>query len=86
MFVILSYDVGEKRVAKVMKACRRFLPHMHESVFEGGITELKLEELKHLLSAIVDPQHDSICIYRFPSTKFARKDELGVLTGNINII
>ena len=39
MFVILSYDVEAKRVAKVMKVCRRYLRHMHESVFEGKITE-----------------------------------------------
>ena len=58
MYVILSYDVNAKRVAKVMKACRRYLPHMHESVFEGKITEKKLEEMKKLLGAIHDPEYE----------------------------
>ena len=86
MYVILSYDVNTKRVAKVMKACRRYLPHMHESVFEGKITEKKLEELKSLLGSIVDPEYDSICIYKFPTTKYARKEEIGIAKGKSNII
>lgn len=86
MYVILSYDINSKRVAKVMKACRRYLPHMHESVFEGKITESKLEELKQLLEGLVDPTYDSICIYRFPTVKYARKDEIGICKGKQNIL
>lgn len=86
MFVILSYDVEAKRVAKVMKVCRRYLRHMHESVFEGKITEKKLEELKTLIGNIVDPEYDAVCIYRFPSVKYARKDEIGLKKGRGDII
>ena len=46
MFVILSYDVNRKRVSKAMKICRKYLVHVHESVFEGTITESKLKSLK----------------------------------------
>ena len=46
MFVILSYDVNKKRVSKAMKICRKYLVHVHESVFEGTLTEAKLKNLK----------------------------------------
>ena len=34
MFVILVYDVGEKRVAKVLKICRKYLTWVQNSVLE----------------------------------------------------
>ena len=48
MFVIVTYDVATKRVAKVMKTCRKYLTHVQKSVFEGMITEGKLNRLKEL--------------------------------------
>ena len=46
MYVILVYDIGEKRVGKMLKLCRKYLNWIQNSVFEGEITEVKLEELK----------------------------------------
>ena len=37
MFVIMSYDVGEKRVKKALTTSRKYLMHVHNSVFEGEI-------------------------------------------------
>lgn len=45
MYVILVYDCGEKRVAKMLKLCRKYLNWIQNSVFEGEITEVKLKEL-----------------------------------------
>ena len=45
MYVILVYDVGEKRVGKMLKLCRRYLNWIQNSVFEGEISEVKLKEL-----------------------------------------
>lgn len=36
MFIILVYDVGEKRVAKVFKTCRKYLNWVQNSVLEVG--------------------------------------------------
>ena len=49
MFIILVYDVGEKRVAKVLKKCRQYLYWVQNSVFEGEITPAKLKMLKEEL-------------------------------------
>lgn len=46
MYVVLTYDVNEKRVQKAMKVCRKYLVHVQKSVFEGNITEAKLKKLK----------------------------------------
>ena len=45
MFVIVTYDVATKRVAKVMNTCRKYLTHVQKSVFDGMITEGKLKSL-----------------------------------------
>ena len=46
MYVIVVYDVDQKRCGKMLKLCRSYLHHIQNSVFEGEITEGKLEELK----------------------------------------
>ena len=45
MYLILVYDIGEKRVGKMLKLCRKYLNWIQNSVFEGEITEVKLKEL-----------------------------------------
>ena len=78
MFVILSYDINRKRLAKVSKICCKYLRRKHKSVFEGTITDAKLEKLKRELEKVIDTRQDAICIYRLNSTRFMRKEEIGV--------
>lgn len=63
MYVILVYDINEKRVQKVLKICRKFLHWVQNSVFEGEITEAKLFKLKQQLNHVIDPEEDSVVIY-----------------------
>jgi CRISPR-associated protein Cas2 len=86
MFVILSYDVGQKRVAKVMKICRRYLIHVQNSVFEGTITEARLKKLKNELEKKIVKETDGICIYEFDSIKYTRKEQIGLVAVYENII
>lgn len=86
MYVLLAYDIGEKRVGKALKACRRYLTWRQRSLFEGRITESKLKELMGMLVEIVDVEEDSVCIYAFSSVRYARKAELGVVTKDGYII
>ena len=85
MFIILAYDVNQKRVGKVLKTCRRYLHHVQKSVFEGTITESKLNHLKRDLQKIIDTEEDSICIYRMESTRYTTKEQIGVLEEISNI-
>lgn len=86
MFVILTYDVGKKRVAKVMKICRRYLLHVQNSVFEGTISEAKLKKLKWELDTKIEKEVDSVCIYEFDSIRYSRKEQLGLVAVYDNVI
>ncbi|MBI4647786.1 MAG: CRISPR-associated endonuclease Cas2, partial [Bacteroidia bacterium] len=59
MYVILVYDINEKRVGKMLKLCRRYLNWIQNSVFEGEITEVKLKELILHAKNIMELEEDS---------------------------
>lgn len=77
MYVILVYDVGEKRVGKMLKLCRKYLNWIQNSVFEGEISEVKLLELKIKASAIMDEEYDSIIIFKNRQEKWLDKEIVG---------
>jgi len=78
MFVILVYDINEKRVAKALKTCRKYLHWVQNSVFEGEITNAKLTKLKYELSNIIDEKGDSVIIYKFRTTKYSEREIMGI--------
>lgn len=86
MYVILIYDVNQKRVGKALKICRKYLAHIQRSAFEGNITESKLNALKEELQHLLDTQTDSVIIYRLDSVKYAKKEQIGVVQSTSNII
>ena len=45
-YIFLFYDVGEKRVNKVFKICKKYLNHHQNSVFRGEISPSKIIALK----------------------------------------
>jgi len=63
MYVILVYDIGEKRVGKMLKLCRKYLNWIQNSVFEGEISEVKLKELTISAKSIMDIAEDSMIIF-----------------------
>jgi len=81
MFIILVYDVAEKRVAKVLKKCRQYLYWVQNSVFEGEITPAKLKMLKEELKRLIDKTEDSIIIYNLRTTKYASREVIGLEKG-----
>jgi len=77
MYVILVYDIGEKRVGKMLKLCRKYLNWIQNSVFEGEITEVKLKELLLAAKKMMDSDHDSIIIFKSRSEKWLEKVVIG---------
>ena len=86
MFVILVYDVNAKRDRKMKKVCEQYLNHIQNSVFEGMITESKLEKLKHRLQHIMDTETDQCTIYKMESLRYTSKDEIGRVDKPSNIL
>ena len=81
MFVILVYDAEEKRVAKFLKLCRRYLTWVQCSVFEGEITEAKLKKLLLELEKIMKKDYDSIILYQFRAKQYFERKVIGVDKG-----
>ena len=77
VFVILVYDVGVKRVGKVLKIARKYLIHVQKSVFEGILTQAKLDRLMYEIESIIDVLHDTVVIYTFDSLKYSQKLAIG---------
>ncbi|MDS1032812.1 CRISPR-associated endonuclease Cas2 [Porphyromonadaceae sp. NP-X] len=77
MYVILVYDVGEKRVGKMLKLCRKYLNWIQNSVFEGDITEVKLKELIISAEKIMRLEEDSLIIFSSRTEKFLDKQIIG---------
>lgn len=63
MYVILIYDIGQKRVAKMLKLCRKYLCWIQNSVFEGEISQAKLHELELEIKEIINEDEDSVIIF-----------------------
>jgi CRISPR-associated protein Cas2 len=76
MYVILVYDIGEKRVGKMLKLCRKYLSWIQNSVFEGEISEGKLMALKASAKKIMKDD-DSIIIFNSRNEKWLDKEIIG---------
>lgn len=78
MYVILVYDMGEKRVAKMLKLCRRYLSWIQNSVFEGEITEVQLKELVLEAKKFMKKDEDSLIIFKSRSATWLDKEIIGM--------
>lgn len=78
MYVILMYDMGEKRVGKMLKLCRQYLNWIQNSVFEGEISEVKLKELIYKAEFIMnDEEQDSLIVFKSRDQKWLDKEVIG---------
>lgn len=84
MFVLLFYDVKDKRVAKALKICRKYLHWVQNSVFEGELSPALLEKLKIELKKRLSEEEDSIIIYTWRSERYTERTIIGVEKGSTN--
>lgn len=78
MYIILVYDIGQKRVAKMLRLCRQYLNWIQNSVFEGELSELQLKELIFKARQIMDERHDSLIIFSSRNSRWLNKQIIGV--------
>ena len=86
MYVILVYDIGEKRVGKMLKLCRRYLNWIQNSVFEGELSELKLNELIYEAQQIMDETYDSLIIFKSRNQRWLEKEIIGIDRNTLDTI
>ena len=77
MYVILIYDVAEKRVGKMLKLCRQYLCWIQNSVFEGELSEVKLRELQNKIHSLIDKKEDNVIIFSNRMSYHMSEDILG---------
>ena len=77
MYVILVYDMGERRVGKMLKHCRKYLNWIQNSVFEGEITEVKLKEMVLDAKKIMNEDEDSLIIFKSRNERWLDKEVIG---------
>jgi CRISPR-associated protein Cas2 len=77
MYIILVYDINEKRVAKMLKLCRQYLNWIQNSVFEGELTPAQLRELKFAASQIMNKEEDSLIIFTSRNEEWLKKEVIG---------
>ena len=69
MYIVLCYDVNEKRCGKYLNVCKKYLLHLQSSVFAGSISESKYSTLMKEIDKI-KIEEDKILIYKTPSIKY----------------
>lgn len=77
MYIILVYDIGEKRVGKMLKLCRQYLNWIQNSVFEGELSPVKLKELKYRAREIMNEEEDSLIIFSSRNEEWLKKEVIG---------
>lgn len=77
MYVILVYDMGEKRVGKMLKHCRKYLNWIQNSVFEGEITDVKFKEMILGAKQIMNEETDSLIMFKSRNQKWLDKQVVG---------
>lgn len=76
-YVILFYDVNEKRVHKVFKICKKYLNHHQNSVFRGHMTKSTFMLMKKELNEIVDKNEDFISVIKLLNDNCFDEESIG---------
>ena len=77
----MVYDINEKRVNKVLKIARKYLNWIQNSVLEGEISQANFTKLKLELQEIIDATEDSIVFYLMRTTRYTKREIMGVEKG-----
>ena len=84
MLVLITYDVntetpvGRKRLRKVAKKCVDHGQRVQNSVFECLLNASQFAVLKAELSALIDPELDSLRFYQLGNNYQTKVEHLGV--------
>lgn len=82
----MVYDIGEKRVNKILKIGRKYLTWMQNSLLEGEITEAKFTKLKMEVRDKTIKEEDSVIWYVLQNKKNLKKETYGLQKGSDHFI
>ncbi len=86
MWIILTYDINEKRVDKIRKISLQYLIRIQNSVFIGNIGWANLRILKEKLKKEIVESEDSIQFFILRDEKLVKRIKIGKSYEFSNII
>ena len=78
VFVIVTYDVDEKRVNKVRKHLKKYLIWVQNSVFECKLDAAQCRKLELDLEKLIDTDQDSLRFYYLGKSKDMKVKHIGI--------
>ncbi|MBO3444538.1 CRISPR-associated endonuclease Cas2 [Clostridium sp. CCUG 7971] len=79
MFVIITYDIVEgKPLNRTRKILKKYLTWTQNSVFEGEITESKLQKCMCEIGKVINKSQDSIYVYEVKNPNNISKKSYGI--------
>ena len=81
-YMILVYDIGETRVGKVFKICKKYLVPFQKSVFRGEITPSNLIKLRSDLQKVIDKEVDFVAMFKMTGDYVFDEEIVGVRLHN----
>lgn len=76
-YAFVFYDVGEKRVQRVFKICKKYLSHFQNSVFRGEMTPSRFVQLRTELNQAINKEEDFVCIIKLMNNNVFEEETLG---------
>ncbi len=77
MYVIVVYDCGVERLDKVRKYLNTYLNRIQNSVFEGELTEAKLERMRVGIAKRISSEDDSVLIWTLRDPRWIDRHAMG---------
>jgi CRISPR-associated protein Cas2 len=83
MEILVTYDVmtdspeGRRRLRRVAKVCEKFGQRVQYSVFECMVNAAQFEQLKAQLKKVIEPDEDSLRLYRLQEPRSRFMEVLG---------
>ncbi len=76
-YAFVFYDIGEKRVHKVFKICKKYFIHHQKSVFRGPVSPSNLLKLRAELLKIINKDEDFVTIIKLISESSYNEETIG---------
>lgn len=83
MYVIMVYDIKEKRVSKILKIARKYLNWIQNSVLEGELTNSQFKRLKNEVKKKIKEEEDYVLYYILNSSSLVKKESQGTSKNEI---
>ncbi len=79
MYIIMVYDVSEKRVNKILKIGRKYITWVQNSVLEGEILPSSFMKMKNEITKVINTNEDSVLFYIIRDLKYTSRETLGII-------